>query len=128
MGEGLLQDSVTGAIAILVNSHVSARSHDVNIRPRVRVVGARLVKSCGAHGDAIVVIGRRIAGSIPSLVLIARGANNSHPFAVGVGDRIFEGRRGVGASEAHVDDMGAVISGIVDAVGNTAVHAVAGMV
>src|SRR6185295_4160273 len=112
---GVLQHAVGLAVAVLVDAGVAAGRGDVDLLAPVRVERGGLVELRGGDGDGV-----RIGGRVADLAaaVVAGGADHDHALVVGVLDRLGEHRRGHRPAERHVDDLGAVVGGPADAVGD----------
>ena len=109
---GLLQDAL-------------ARGRDVERGPLVAVAGHSLPGVRGADADHLVVLRRVVEGAAPAAV--AGGRDDDHTGFVGVDHRVVDRGAPASAAQAHVDDVGAVVSGPADALCDVVVAAPAGV-
>ena len=118
--EGLLQYAIGVPVAVLVDAVVATWRHQIDFGAIVGVRRSGLVVANGAHGDAVRV-DRRV---VDRRVIIACSRNDRDSAAVGVVHGVLQGRRGIGAPQAEIDDLGSVIGSPHDSVNDIAVGSV----
>ena len=128
---GLLQDPIGHPVAIQVGAGVAARRHQIDAGAAVGVARHDLYRVDRSDRDGRGVRGR--IADIVAVAVISRGAHDRDVVRQGViqrriEDRVVEDLCVRADSQAHVDDLGALVDGPVDALADVGQGAPAAVV
>ena len=97
-----------GRIRIIAVTRTATWSHHVYIRTGVGVIRVYIRVAGGANSQHMIV-SCRVIGGVTIVIRVACRCYQQSSFAVGIVYRVFQCRGAGSASQAQVDDLGAVI-------------------
>ncbi|GBE36224.1 hypothetical protein BMS3Bbin07_00368 [bacterium BMS3Bbin07] len=119
--KGLLKDTISVSIAVLVYVCISTRSYDIQIRAVVGIIRQCFVIPGGAYCNDISIVSSRIADNVRTV--ISSRSYYGYSFVVGIGKGIFHGNGCTGSSQTHTDYICTVVGGKIDSICNIGIGA-----